>query len=170
MIKYVPKENLSYEKGYLIDAEGNVVNNRALVEQAIRVDIMAQMVVFYQENKQEVDAYVDSEKPVMKLQKDKPYVVVDTKTENLDSCIEMVKGVFDDIEDVESARKIQSQMNDMPELIDFITSDSVLIDYDHCTTERIPINILNIELDDLQKMMTLYYDNHDKMRAITVEG
>lgn len=170
MIKYVPKKDLSYEKGYLIDAEGNVVNNQALVEQAIRVDIMTQMVVFYQEHKQEVDAYVDSEKPVMKLQKDKPHVVVDTKTDNLDSYIEMVKGVFDDIEDVESARKIQSQMNDMPELIDFITSDSVLIDYDHCTTERIPINILNIELDDLQKMMTLYYDNHDKMRAITVEG
>lgn len=170
MIKYVPKKDLSYEKGYLIDAEGNVVNNHALVEQAIRVDIMSQMVKFYLENKEKVDAYVDSEKPTMMLQKDKPYVEVETNTENLDSYIETIKGVFDDIEDFESARKIQNQMNDMPELIDFLASDSVLIDYDHCTTERIPINILNIDLNDLKQMMTLYYDNHDKMRAITVEG
>lgn len=170
MIKYVPKENLSYEKGYLIDAEGNVVNNRALVEQATRVDIMTQMVVFYQKNKQEVDAYVDSEKPVMKLQSNKPHVVIETETENLDSYIETIKGCFNDIEDIESARKIQDQMNDMPELIEFITHDSVLIDYDHCTTERIPVNILKLDLDDLQRMLTIYYDNHDKMRAITIES
>lgn len=170
MIKYVPKKDLSFEKGYLIDAEGNVVNNRALVEQATRIDIIAQKVIFYEKNKEKVDAYVDSEKPVMKLQKDQPHVVIETNTENLDSYIEMVKGVFDDIEDVESTRKIQSQMNDMPELIDFITSDSVLIDYEHCTTERIPINILSLDINDLKNMLTIYYDNHDKMRAITVEG
>ena len=170
MIKYVPKENLSYEKGYLVDAEGNVVNNRALVEQAIRVDIMAQMLKFYRDNQQEVDAYVDSEKPVMKLQKDSPNVEIKTVTDNLDSYIETIKGVFDDIEDIEVARKIQNQMNDMPELIEFITSNAVLIDYDHCTTERIPINILKLDLDDLQRMLTIYYNNHDKMRAITIES
>lgn len=169
MIKYVPKKDLSYEEGYMIDKDGNIVNNRTLVEQTTRVDIMAQMVMFYQKNKQEVDAYVDSEKPVMKLQKDKPHVVIETKTENLDSYIEMVKSVFEDIEDFETTRKVQNQMNDMPELIEFLSGDAVIIDYDHCTQERIPINILNLDLDDLKHMLAVYYDNHDKMRAITIE-
>lgn len=170
MIKYVPKKDLSYEKGYLIDAEGNVVNNHTLAEQTARVDIMAQMVIFYEKNKEKVDAYVDSEKPVMKLQKNHPHVVIETETDNLDSYIETIKGVFEDIEEVETTRKIQNQMNDMPELIEFLSSDAVLIDYDHCTKERIPINILSFDLDDLKNMLTIYYDNHDKMRAITVEG
>lgn len=169
MIKYVPKDQLTYKKGYLLDAEGNVVNSHALVEQATRIDIMAQLVNFYKDNKAEVDAYVDAEKPVMKLAKNKPHVVIETETEKLDAYIETIKGIFEDVEKLDSADKIEEQMNSMPELIDFLNSDDVLIDYDHCTTERIPINVLGIDIDDVQHMLTIYYDNHDKIRAISIE-
>lgn len=158
MAKLVSKSDLSFKNGYIIDETGTVMNLSFRVwEQLIDLEMMVQRAGFAKvhgitdDNNEQVT--MDDFVPVHRY---KVTFGMVAKTPLLDKKMDEAMQLMEEIENDQKAAQLTKALNEMPELLEFISSEYILV-----TSEGAPQrfdlaiigNPLNLTLDSLEEIV-----------------
>ncbi len=148
MAKLVSKSDLSFKHGYIIDKDGTVMNLSFRVwEQLIDLELMVQRAGFAKvhgisddDNEQ---VTMDDFVPVHRYK-----VTFDTivKTPMLDKKMDEAMQLMEEIENSQKATQLTKAINSMPELLEFVSSEYVLVTSE-CAPQRYDLAIIGNPLD-----------------------
>ncbi|WP_298049631.1 hypothetical protein [uncultured Bifidobacterium sp.] len=170
MKKYIAKDKLAYEDGYLMTEDGTVVS---IVGRPIDIELrelahMADVLAFIDEHEDEIaKAKVEGEMPAFAPVPDSR---IELKKKNgtpkLDEYVDNVKAIVEEIEDnskVEEANKIA---NEMIELIDMAESDKVLVDMDAGHLCKLPCNPLELNKEGIVSIVFAWVESKETIKAV----
>lgn len=129
MAKLVSKSDLSFKNGYIIDETGTVMNLSFRVwEQLIDLEMMVQRAGFAKVNGISDD---DNEQVTMDdfvpVHRYKVTFGMVAKTPLLDKKMDEAMQLMEEIEDSQKAAQLTEAINEMPELLEFISSEYILV-------------------------------------------
>ena len=176
MAKLVSKSDLSFKHGYIIDNDGTVMNLSFRVwEQLIDLELMVQRADFAKvhgiSDDDNVQVTMDDFVPVHRY---KVTFGMTAKTPLLDKKMDEAMQLMEEIEDSQKAAQLTKAINEMPELLEFISSEYILVTSE-CAPQRFDLailgNPLELNLDSLEEIIKFLGNIEcDEDKVLTNDG
>lgn len=148
MAKLVSKSDLSFKNGYIVDETGTVMNLSFRVwEQLADLEMMVQRAGFAKvhgisdEDKEQIT--MDDFVPVHRYKVDFGLIL---KTPLLDKKVDEAMQLMEEIEGSQKAAQLTEAINNMPELLEFIGSEYILVTSE-CAPQRFDLAIIGNPLE-----------------------
>lgn len=169
-MKIINKSDMRFVEGYLVDKDGNVINEPTLVDNANTIFEMADFNKFVNANKKrieeadgKVEYIIPDVYPVTEVKVSKP------KTPTLDAQAAEALKAWGEAESVGKADEANEMLEDFGCLIDFVESGIWLVQDRSQTPVRFKTDPLEMSIKEIVDAVTEYVDNKELRNKIEVK-
>lgn len=157
-MKLIDKKDLVYSDGYLLDAEGEVMNVSALVEQANRIADLIELSVFVEENDV---SFGQDNLPEFKPASHEPLFTFVAETPMLDEELDRKITIMKEIENQGYVEDVKLELEaNYSEIAEFVTDDKFL-EPDCPTKKKFSTNPLKLDSKILVKALSFAVENKE---------
>lgn len=169
-MKIINKSDMRFVEGYLVDKDGNVLNEPTLVDNANTIFEMADFNKFVNANKKrieeaegKVEYIIPDVYPVTEVKVSKP------KTPTLDAqAVEALK-TWSEAESLDKANEANEMLEEFGCLIEFVESGIWLVQDRGQTPVRFKTDPLDMSIKEIVDAVTEYVDNKELRNKIEVK-
>ena len=169
-MKIINKSDMRFVEGYLVDKDGNVINEPILVDNANTIFEMADFNKFVNANKKrieeaegKVEYIIPDVYPVTEVKVSKP------KTPTLDAQAAEALKAWGEAESVDKVDEANEMLEEFGCLIDFVESGIWLVQDRGQTPVRFKTDPLDMSIKEIVDAVTEYVDNKELRNKIEVK-